>query len=453
VARTCGTEPVTLLTTGPIEICSTEPLAEPETESAETCTYEIPGPFDFGLMDPGPARPMPASLEMSSYRFNVLALKAVERNIKVFTERIKGRFARYLGRSGRYMKMMRSILKEEGLPEDLAYLPIVESGFNVRAYSRSRASGPWQFIAGTGKRYGLKVNWWVDERRDPVKSTRAAARYLRDLHEMFDSWSLALAAYNAGENRVKKALRRARKKDIWGLIKSRHLRMETRNYVPKFIAATLIASNPGEFGFDNVHYQEDLAYDEAVIKGPLTIDIIARCAGTTNSVIKELNPELRRWSTPPYAKKYTVRIPRGAKEKFFEKLAKIPPGKRLGLRAYRVRRGDTVSAIARKTGVSSRVIIAYNKLGRRALIRPGQKLLLPVPAGYSSGPLPKNLPKVTLPGGVTAREYRVRRGDTVSAIARKAGVSVREIIRLNKMRNKSFIKAGQRLLLPAAKKN
>jgi membrane-bound lytic murein transglycosylase D len=260
----------------------------------------------------------------------------------------------------------------------MAYLALVESGFNTRAYSRRRAAGPWQFISATGKRYGLKVNWWVDERRDPVKSTKAAARYLKDLYDMFGSWSLAMAAYNAGEGKVRRALRRTRSRDYWGLLSTRYIKRETKNYVPSFIAAKLIATNPEEYGFHDIEYEEDFVFDEVELESPLTLDIVAKCAETKVGKIKELNPELRRWSTPPHVQNYRVRIPRGMRERFLSNLSKIPEGKRFTVHVYRVKRGDTVSEIAQKTGVPQRVITSYNKLNRRGFITVGQKLLIPV---------------------------------------------------------------------------
>jgi membrane-bound lytic murein transglycosylase D len=431
------------------EFCS--PMTPIVPSSKRMCMHKSTDFFDFDLR--ATARPLPANFDFSTYRWNALAIRAVENNIGAFSSDIKERFATYLSRSGKYLKMMKEILKEEGIPEDLVYLPIIESGFNVRAYSRSRAAGPWQFIAATAKRYGLKINWWVDERRDPVKSTRAAARYLKDLNEMFNSWSLALASYNAGENKVKRVLRRTRSNNIWELLlRTRHLRRETRNYIPKFIAARTIALDPDYFGFYDLQYLDEFAYDEVTLDSPLEIEAIAKCAGTTKAVIKDLNPELRRWSTPPNVRRYALRIPKGVKDEFLRKLAKMPKRERFDVRTYRVRAGDTVSRIARKTGVSARSIIAVNRLGRKALIRKGQKLILPVPMSYRSKPLPKNLPTVTLPSGIKAMKYKVRSGDTVSDIARKAGVSLEEIVRVNKLRNGSLIRTGQTLYLPVKKK-
>ena len=430
------------------EFCSPETPIVPSSE--KMCMNKSIDFFDFDLK--ATAKPLPANFDFSNYMWNPLANRAVEDNIEVFSGRIKERFETYLRRSGKYMGMMKEILKEEGVPEDIVYLPIIESGFNVRAYSRSKAAGPWQFIAGTAKRYGLKIDWWIDERRDPEKSTRAAARYLRDLNKMFDSWSLALASYNAGENKVKRLRRKSGSDDIWEfLLRTRHLRRETRNYIPKFIAARTIAMDPERFGFYDLQYLDEFTYDKVTLYSPLDIEAIAKCAGTTSAEIKDLNPELRRWSTPPNVRSYALRIPKGTKEEFIRKLAKMPKRKRYDVRVYRVRAGDTVSGIANKTGVSARSIIAVNKLGRKALIRRGQKLMLPVPLGYSPKPLPRDMPTVVLPSGMMVKKYKVRRGDTIYDLAAKAKVSAKEIIRINKLGNGSLIQPGQTLYLPFVK--
>jgi membrane-bound lytic murein transglycosylase D len=332
----------------------------------------------------GEAKPVLASLDLTSYALNPWAAKAVEGQITLFTERIRERFSEWLSRSGRYLRLMQRILEEEGIPGEMAFLPLIESGFNPRAYSPRRAAGYWQFIPSTARRYGLRIDWWVDERRDPVKSTRAAAAYLKDLHDMFDSWSLAMAAYNAGEAKIMKALSRARSSDYWGLLRTGYIRSETKNYVPRFIAARLIAANPEEYGFTDLEYREDFAYDEVILEEPLTLDIIAECAETTPEEIKSLNPELMRWSTPPEASQYALRIPQGKKEAFLENLLSIPPDRRFGLQAYTVKKGDTVGKISLRTGVPSSVIMSINNIGRKALIHVGQKLYLPTKRSLGS---------------------------------------------------------------------
>jgi membrane-bound lytic murein transglycosylase D len=305
---------------------------------------------------------------------NPVAKAAVEKSISLFTERIKDRFSLWLSRSGRYLELMKDILKSKNIPEDIAFLPLIESGFNPIAYSVAKAVGPWQFIASTAKRYGLKIDWWRDERRDPIKSTMAAADYLKDLYDMFGSWNLAMAAYNAGEGKILKALNRTKKDDYWELTSTGYIKKETKEYVPRFVAARLIAANPDEYGFGRIDYHEPFEYDEVVINHPLDLDIAARCAETTVEVIRELNPELRRWSTPPGEKSYTLRIPSGKKETFLSNLSSIPEEEWFTIEKYKVKKGDTIKKIASRTGIPVSVILELNDLKS---LKAGETIYLP----------------------------------------------------------------------------
>jgi membrane-bound lytic murein transglycosylase D len=246
---------------------------------------------------------------------------------------------------------MKDILKEKNMPEDLVFLPMVESGFNPRAYSSARAAGPWQFIAGTAKRYGLVIDWWRDERKDPVKSTVAAADYLKDLYGMFGSWSLALAAYNAGEGRIAKALRRTDSDNLWSLLDTTQIRQETKDYVPRYIAATIIANTPEDYGFRDLSYHEPFEYDEVILYTPVDLEVIAKCAGTGVDEIRELNPELRRWSTPPNLSEYTLRLPVGTADAFIENLSDMPDDKLFSYDSYTVKKNETLKKIDRKSVV------------------------------------------------------------------------------------------------------
>ncbi|MBI5026581.1 MAG: transglycosylase SLT domain-containing protein [Nitrospirae bacterium] len=304
--------------------------------------------------------------------------KAVENSLLYFSERIREKFSLWLARSERYLPVMMEIFAEKGLPEDLAFLPLIESGFNPRAYSRAKAVGYWQFIAGTAKRYGLKIDWWVDERRDPIKSTVAAAEYLKDLYDIFGSWNLALAAYNAGEGKIMRALSKSKTDDFWALRKTKHIKRETKNYIPYYIAATAIAKDPESFGFQDIDYHEPLLYDEVVIDSPIDISVIAECAETTVEEIKALNPELRRWCTPLNVSSYTVKIPPGKKEIFFEKLAAIAADELLARREYKIKNGDTVKQIAGRFGISTTAVLEMNSLnGKNPKLKTGDTLLIP----------------------------------------------------------------------------
>ena len=304
-------------------------------------------------------------------------IERVEKNIVLFSEKLKEKFSLWLSRSTKYIEKMKEILVEKGLPEDLVYLPLIESGFNVNARSRAKAVGPWQFIESTAKRYGLIVDWWRDERKDPIKSTVAAANYLKDLYKMFGDWSLALAAYNAGEGRIYKAMNRVAENDYWMLLNTKYLPRETKNYVPKYIAAITIAKQPESFGFNNIKEHETINYEEVVIPSPTDIDIIAKCAQVDVSIIKELNPELKRWSTPMNVKEYIIRIPEGKKEDFLSNFEKIQPEKRFSHDTYVTKKGDTVYKIAKKTGFSPTVLYEMNGNEVFKNLKPETKIMIP----------------------------------------------------------------------------
>lgn len=316
-------------------------------------------------------------------------IQKIERNITLFSDKIKEKFSIWLSRSTKYIEIMKDILIQKGLPEDLVYLPLIESGFNVNARSPAKAVGPWQFIESTGKRYGLIINWWVDERKDPIKSTEAAARYLSDLYKMFGDWSLALAAYNAGEGRVYKAVNRYGENDYWNLLGTKHLPRETKDYVPKFIAAITIAKQPENFGFDNLKEHQTLNYEEVIIPSPTDIDIIAKCAETNVEIIRELNPELKRWATPLNVKEYKIRIPYDKKEKFFENLEKIPVEKRFSYDTYTIKKGDTINKIAKTTKFSKTVLYEMN--GKEIFLNPKPGTTIKIPPKDKFTPLSEDI--------------------------------------------------------------
>jgi membrane-bound lytic murein transglycosylase D len=325
-------------------------------------------------------RPLSINIDPEDKRAHL----AIEESLRMFTQSIKPRFSMWLERSGRYIEIMQGILKERNMPTELVFLPIVESGFNPKAYSKARAAGPWQFISATAKRYGLVIDWWKDERKDPVKSTIAASKYLRDLYNMFGSWSLALAAYNAGEGRISKALKRSNSEDYWALLSTSQIRQETKDYVPRYIAATMIANTPEEYGFDNLDYHEPFEYDEVVVYKPVDLEIIAQCSGSSVDTIRELNPELRRWSTPPNVGEYTLRIPPGRADVFVEKISKIPDNKLLSYDRYIVKKSDNIKKIAAKTKVPVSVILELNSLAGIERLSSGEVIKLPPHGKYSA---------------------------------------------------------------------
>jgi membrane-bound lytic murein transglycosylase D len=302
---------------------------------------------------------------------------AIRESLRIFTKTIRQRFAMWLERSGRYMEVMHEVLKERNMPPELVFLPIVESGYNPHAYSKARAAGPWQFIAETGKRYGLVIDWWRDERRDPVKSTVAASKYLSELHSMFGSWSLALAAYNAGEGRIARAVRKTNGGDFWKIHSGGQIAQETRDYVPRFIAASMIARDPEKYGFNDLEYHEPFEYDEVELYQPVDLDVAARLADTTLERIKGLNPELRRWSTPPNLKKYTLRVPPGKADIFVERISAMPDGRLFSCDRYVVKKRDNIRTIAARAKAPVNVIMDLNSLRRVEKLKPGVALRVP----------------------------------------------------------------------------
>ncbi len=361
------------------------------------------------------------------YHIPVILNDSVESHLEYFKTRGRDLFQRWLERSARYIPMMKQIFKEKNLPEDLVYVAMIESGFNPYAVSWAKAVGPWQFMPATGAKYGLKINWWIDERKDPIKSTYAAAEHLKDLHNLFGSWPLALASYNAGAGKVQRAVLRTRSEDFWDLKASRYIRRETKNYVPKYMAATIIAKNPAAYGF-TVPEVEPFEYDEVEIAETIDLRLIARCAETSYEKIKELNPELKRWIIPPDISSYTLRIPKGSKEKFLENFAAIPPEQKIKWERYEVMRGDTLAKVAAKFGSTREAIREVNGLGRVKL-SPGKHLLIPVGIAGSS-------PDKNMIAPETGRKemilYRVKRGETLWKIARDHNVSVTDIREWNK---------------------
>jgi membrane-bound lytic murein transglycosylase D len=314
---------------------------------------------------------------VSDYNSNELAVKAVDKNINLFTERIREKFSLWLSRSGKYIDLMKEILKEENIPEEIVFIPLIESGFNPSACSPARAVGYWQFIASTARKYGLKINWWMDERRDPVKSTVAAANYFKDLYEMFGSWNLAMAAYNAGEGKILKALQRTNTDNYWSLLKTKYIKKETKDYVPKFIAASMIANSPQDFGFEDIEYHSPFNYDEVTLDSPVDLEVAADCAETSLEVIKELNPELRRWCTPPDVSEYVFRIPADTKDTFLENLSLIPQKERFSIERYKVKKGDTFKKISKRTGVPVQVILDLNLLEKIIPLKSGMVVYIP----------------------------------------------------------------------------
>jgi membrane-bound lytic murein transglycosylase D len=370
--------------------------------------------------------------------------KRVENSVIYFQTVAREACETYLRRSGKFKDLMQAILREKGLPEDLVWLCMVESGFNPRAYSWARAMGPWQFIAATGRKYGLRRNWWYDERRDFVKSTYAACDYLAFLYNRYKSWPLALAAYNGGEGRVDRAIRKCNTKDFWKL----KLNSQTAKYVPLYMAATIIAKDPKRYGFD-VEYDEPLRFDEVIVNQPVDLKKVAKKLGTSFAVMRELNPELRRGVTPPNYPTYRLRIPLGTKELFAQEF-KGYDAKTSGLFVeHKVKSGQTLSHISYKYGVPVSAIVELNGLTNKHRLSIGQRLIIPANkqvATKSSSSQKSTKAKKTTGGSWFV--YTIKKGDTISELSMKFQTTPGDIKTLNGLRNTHRISVGQKLKIP-----
>ena len=384
--------------------------------------------------------------------------------IELFQGRLRGHIQSGMDNGAQYLPMIQEVFKAEGLPLDLAYIPLIESAFKPVAQSQKRARGVWQFMRATGEERGLETNWFVDERSDPEKSTRAAAQYLKWLYNQFGDWHLALASYNGGPGRVQRAVERSGIEDFWQLSDGkRHLPRETREYVPLILAAMVVARNPMQYGFTPMATDKPLAYDTVAVTRAVDLRRIAEWTDTPLEGIQALNPELRRWTTPVRAERYDVKVPLGTGGKLRERLASAPAADLAALHWYRVKRGESVATIARKLGVSRGDLAEANGLSAKGRVRPGQDLLVPrapstalVARAESAAPAARNAraaaPVETRrdrpadPPRSSRVVYKVRRGDTLEKIARAFDTTVAAIKSTNKLRG-SHIAAGDRLTI------
>jgi membrane-bound lytic murein transglycosylase D len=372
----------------------------------------------------------------------------VEQFVQYFQTTMKSQFANWLARSERYIPLMKNLLKENGLPEDLVYLALIESGFNPYAYSRSKAMGPWQFIYRTGKRYGLKVNWWVDERRDPEKSTVAAAKYLKDLYDMFECWYLAAAGYNAGEGKIASAVKRYRTEDFWELSKYRYLKKETKDYVPQMIAAAVIAKEPEKYGFEGIEYQEPLCFDRVKVPEVTDLTLVAKACKVSLEELRDLNPELLRGCTPPEVPEYEIRIPCGKQELFYANFETLRPSDRTRFKTHIVKQGETLSRIARLYRVDLEPILEINKLKKTSLLSLGMHLLIPITVAEEPGtqvtaraPSNGTKPAASSEEGV----YTIQKGDSLWSIANEMGVSIGSLSQWNNLQPDQKLIPGNKL--------
>jgi len=361
-------------------------------------------------------------------------------------ESVRERFSEGLVRSGRYMPMIREVFRKAGLPTDLAYVAMIESSFKTRARSRARAQGVWQFIAPTGRRYGLRSTRLVDERSDPIKATEAAAGYFRDLYDLFGDWYLAMAAYDSGEGRVARAVAKTGTDNYWELCRLGALPRETRLYVPSVIAAALIDKNQEHYGFE-VDPEPPMEFETAKLEKPVDLRQVARASGLAYEDLAELNPELRTFVTPRDGSGYALRVPRGSASSVEAKASGLPEAAVPALRRHRVRPGETLAKVAHRYGVSEASLAEANDLARGAKLAPRRMLEIPdpEPGVYAARRSGKARHASPAGEGVARTHYRVRRGDTLFSIATRHHTTVDKLREWNGLGDGAAIRPGERI--------
>ena len=396
--------------------------------------------------------------EKVGYDIPIVLNDRVEWWMDYFTTRIRDSFERYLVRSGAWMPYLKARLRDAGLPEDMAYLALIESGFSTQAVSHAGAVGPWQFMPYTGREYGLRIDRWVDERRDYEKSTQAAIAYLSDLHAMLGSWYLAAAGYNGGQGRVGRSMMSDNTINFWELT---GIHDETKNYVPKLIAATIIAKEPERYGFYAVPYLEPVEWQTITVPTSTDLGVIARAAEVPVETIRALNPHLLRGRTPPGEVNFPVHIPAEQVQIFTQNYYEMAPEDRIEIPAeHIVREGETAVGIASAYGVDPRDLIELNGIKDPNRLTGG--LVLRIPGGaepaeigavaqpHASAPPATSAtltPEPEVEPEPAAQTHRVSRGETLAGISRAYGVSIAELQRVNGIRGDKIL-VGQVLRIP-----
>ncbi len=407
---------------------------------------------------------LPEDITTSKTEVPLVQNEQVNRHLMYYTLKRPEVMENWLQRSKKYFPMMIDIFENEGVPTELIHLAMVESGLNPKARSWASAVGMWQFIRATGSMYGLEVNWWVDERRDPEKATRAAARHLKDLYNIWGDWHLAIANYNISPRGLKRAIRSAGEEDYWAAFP--YLPRETQGYVPGFIAATMIEMNPEQFGFEEEYENEEYNYEVFDVAPLIPLEELAKAAGITTEELKDYNPELLRWATPP-GSDYPLKLPKGTKEQFAANYDDIPKDERSqNVAMHTVNSGETLGSIARKYGTSVRALYETNE-SLSSTIHPGQKVVVPLAPGSGdklAANKPSNQPRKNTttkqkasrsnaPANSAKVSYKVKSGDTIGHIAEWFDVRSWQIRSWNGISN--YIRPGQTLTIhvPKAKQS
>jgi len=363
---------------------------------------------------------------------------------------LRDKIAAGLSRSGRYMPMIQAVFAEEGLPRDLAWIAFIESSFLPHARSPRSAQGIWQFMPRTGRQYGLKSNGIVDERSDPEKATRAAARYLSYLHELFGDWYLVMAAYNAGEGKILKAMDRTGARDFWQLASTSSIRNQTKSYVPAFLASVLISKDPSHYGFEVV-LEPPLEFETVRLDRPVDLRGLAQGVALPAEDFQVLNPELRSTVTPREPEGYDLKVPSGTREAVLLAYAAVPTAVPPSFKTHMAKKGETLPRIAKRYGVSVNALASANSLSPRAKVARGQEILIPqkVAATPASKSAKKKGPVKVADKAPAPKSYRVKSGDTLYRIALRHGVTVAEILAVNSLGGAPSLRAGDKIAIPA----
>ena len=429
--------------------------------------------FDPPAATPATKTAVETDLLSTNHDVDIPLNRRVLSYIELFQGNLRDFLSEGMARGAKYLPFIQEEFRAQGLPLDLAYIPLIESAFKNTARSRVKAQGMWQFMRPTANDHGLKQNWYIDERSDPEKATKAAAQYLKWLGSLFDGdWHLAMASYNGGPGRVQRAVKRAGNRDFWSLTEtSKYLPRETREYVPMILAAIVIAKNPAQYGF-TVPSAEPLTYDKVQVSNPVDLRLVAEWTGEPIGEIEDLNPELRRWTTPVRSPNYEIKVPVGTGETVRARLAATPAENLNAFQWHSVKRGETLQSIARKLKVKQADLAEANSLTLRSRVRPGQRLLIPRAPTTLLAARPDN--PAPVPDAVTAESrpvttqkpvpapradaepqrvvYRVKRGDTLFSIARLYNTTVEALKSWNTRTIRgNRINIGDRLTIFAAR--
>jgi membrane-bound lytic murein transglycosylase D len=416
-------------------------LSALQTEPAAPAQKSEPAPIDEANevsnypVDPNVKAKAAAEIKATHSDLPLMMTDQVASYINYFSNRGRGTLEHALQRSGRYREMIERTLKEEGVPQDLIYLAQAESGFHPYAVSRAGARGIWQFMGSRARAYDLHRDAWVDDRQDPEKSTRAAARHLKDLYNQFGDWYLAMAAYNSGPGTVQSAVKRTGYADFWELYQRNVLPKETRNYVPIIVAVTIMAKNPEQYDLESIHPDPEVSYDTVKINYPVDLRLVAECVDASVDELQDLNPSLLRMVTPKT--RYDLHVPPGTAEQYQTAIASIPPDMRVWWRLHKVESGESLMAVARKYHTTAHAIAEANSFDAGGELEPGTRLVIPIaPGRRAAGDTQTYAKRLTV--------YRVRKGDTVQRVADNLGIAPTVIRRWNRLKGDSL--AGHRVL-------